>query len=339
MKKKYTFMASVLMLALMAGCGKEDETTTATTTEATTEATEQETTEEVVGGDELANPWVDITEEEAVGKCPRLFAAPEGAENVKWSYMDDKEKNQPIVQLVFTMDGTEYTERAQMGGEAADISGMYYDWTHTEDVTYSKWGDGNMTGKVYSYAEDDVVKAMMATGFDVEIGINYSLSATGDDLNGLDIQAVMDQTYIDRDAAEGSIKVKGSDDSTEAVGGEEDGQNPVMNIIGKYGCDRATMTIECQGKDEAKINVTWGGSASECAEWNMVGVFDTTTNTVNYKDCEKKVVTYGEDGNVQDEKVEYTDGTGSIKVNDDYSLTWTDDKEHIADGSKFVFAN
>ena len=325
MKKMYVVLASVMMLALATGCGKEEKEAE-TTTEATTQAVTA--TEEAVGGDQVANPWKAITEDEAIAKIPRLFKAPDDAEDVKWSVMENGETETPMVQLVFEQDNTEFTARAQVGPEGEDISGMYFEWTSEDEVTLSNWGDGNMKAKLYSYTEDDAVKDMLITWFDVEVGINYSLGAIGDDLNGLDLQAVADQMYIDREATAG--------DSEPAV---EDGQNPVMNIIGKYGCDRATMTIEAQGTDEAKINVTWGSSAWEYAEWNMVGKFDTATNTVNYTNCEKKVVTYKDEGVIEKEEVEYTDGTGSIKVNDDYSLEWTDDKEHIADGSKFVFAN
>ena len=325
MKKKFLVLASVMMLALATGCGKEEKEAE-TTTEATTQAVTA--TEEAVGGDQVANPWKAITEDEAIAKIPRLFKAPDDAEDVKWSVMENEETKEPMVQLDFERDDTDFTARAQVGGKEEDISGMYYEWTAKEDVTLSNWGDGNMPAKLYVYSDNGAVENMLITWFDVEVGINYSLGATGKDLDGLDLSVVADQMYIDREATAG--------DSEPAV---EDGQNPVMNIIGKYGCDRATMTIEAQGTDEAKINVTWGSSAWEYAEWNMVGKFDTETNTVNYTDCEKKVVTFSDEGVVDKETVEYTDGTGSIKVNDDYSLEWTDDNDHIADGSKFVFAN
>lgn len=325
MKKTYVVLASVMMLALATGCGKEEKEAE-TTTEATTQAVTA--TEEAVGGAEVANPWKAITEDEAIAKIPRLFKAPDDAEDVKWSVMESEETKEPMVQLDFERDDTDFTARAEVGGKEEDISGMYYEWTAKEDVTLSNWGDGNMPAKLYVYSDNGDVENMLITWFDVEVGINYSLGATGEDLDGLDLSAVADQMYIDREATAG--------DSEPAV---EDGQNPVMNIIGKYGCDRATMTIEAQGTDEAKINVTWGSSAWEYAEWNMVGKFDDATNTVTYTNCEKKVVTFSDEGVVDKETVEYTDGTGSIKVNDDYSLEWTDDKEHIADGSKFVFAN
>ena len=146
MKKNSAILASVLMIVLVTGCGSDDkaEKKTSTTTEAATESV----SEEPVGGTQLANPWRDITEEEAAITCPRLFAAPEGAQNVKWSVMESGETTTPMVQLVFTQNSVDYTARAQVGTEEADISGNYYQWTETDDITLANWGNGNQKAKL-----------------------------------------------------------------------------------------------------------------------------------------------------------------------------------------------
>ena len=56
---------------------------------------------------------------------------------------------------------------------------------------------------------------------------------------------------------------------------EEDGQNPVMNFVGNYTCDRAAMLVEADGTENAKFTVTWGSSAWEHSEWTMSGKLDT----------------------------------------------------------------
>ena len=43
--------------------------------------------------------------------------------------------------------------------------------------------------------------------------------------------------------------------------GQEDGQNPVMNFVGTYGADRATVLVEASEADSAKITVSWSSSA------------------------------------------------------------------------------
>jgi phosphatidylethanolamine-binding protein (PEBP) family uncharacterized protein len=100
-----------------------------------------------------------------------------------------------LVQAEFTLDEMEFTARAQYGvDEDTDISGMYYEWTATDDVTLANWGDGNMKGKVYRYVGDGEM-ADLCTWYDVEIGIAYSLSVTAADLDGFDIQAVAESMY------------------------------------------------------------------------------------------------------------------------------------------------
>ena len=46
---------------------------------------------------------------------------------------------------------------------------------------------------------------------------------------------------------------------------DPDWQNPVMNFVGEYQCDRAHALIEPFDKEEAWITIEWGGSAEETA--------------------------------------------------------------------------
>lgn len=127
--------------------------------------------------------------------------------------------------------------------------------------------------------------------------------------------------------------------SAEAEIAGEEGQNPVMNFVGDYECDRAYITIEADGKDGARATVTWGGGADTTTEWTMSGKFDEKTLTFEYSDCVKKGLTYGEGGEVENEDVAYMDGKGSMtfKDGDPITLTWQDDQENVADGMTFEF--
>ena len=202
MKKKLISIIAALTMAAgcIAGCGSaqtQESTDTAEVTEAATveaSAAAEETTTQ------LANPWVEITEEEANEACARLFKAPEGATNVGWSICKDLGNPEqgigPLVQLDFTLDDMPFTARAQQGAsEDADIAGNYVEWTvGPEDTTLANWGEGNMTGKTYrSINESGYVD--MITWYDIEIGISYSLSVAAADLDGFDIQAVAEQMY------------------------------------------------------------------------------------------------------------------------------------------------
>lgn len=139
---------------------------------------------------------------------------------------------------------------------------------------------------------------------------------------------------------EGTQAVTGGTASAAQEYAEEDGQNPVMNFIGIYGCGRATMTVEADGMDGARINVHWASSAFEHGEWNMSGKFDMDTLTVEYADCVKKDVVYKDEGVIESETIEYENGTGSItfKNANPLAIIWKDDQEHVADDSVFEWS-
>ena len=142
----------------------------------------------------MANPWRDVTEEEAASVVTHLFRVPEGAENVMWSMMDageaqetEGEEVSPLVQLFFEMNGTQFTARAKQGGDPEeDISGMYYDWDATEDIVVGNW---NVPGKIYSFMEEGD-NAQLCSWRDEDTATSYSLAANGSDLAGLDLTAV-----------------------------------------------------------------------------------------------------------------------------------------------------
>ena len=121
----------------------------------------------------------------------------------------------------------------------------------------------------------------------------------------------------------------------------DDGQNPLMNFIGVYGHDRASVMVEPDGKDGAKITVTWPSSAAENAEWVMSGAFDAETLTVAYTDCVKTVYVWNAQGEIESETVAYENGEGTVTFSeeDGLTLTWDDAQEHIADGTVFEYAS
>lgn len=116
---------------------------------------------------------------------------------------------------------------------------------------------------------------------------------------------------------------------------DPDWQNPVMNFIGEYQCDRAHALVECFGSDEARITIEWGGSAWELARWDIVGRLDTETLTIEYSNVTKSIVTYDDGGEVKSQEPEYEDGTGTITFHDDGTFTWHEDQS--AYGTDLVF--
>lgn len=107
---------------------------------------------------------------------------------------------------------------------------------------------------------------------------------------------------------------------------DPDWQNPVMNFIGEYQCDRAHALVECFGADEAWITIEWGSSAWELAHWDIVGRLDTETLTIEYSGVTKSVITYDDNGEVKSREPEYEDGTGTITFHDDGTFIWHEDQ-------------
>ncbi len=105
----------------------------------------------------------------------------------------------------------------------------------------------------------------------------------------------------------------------------EDGQNPVMNYVGDYECDRCSITIEADGDTDAKITVHWGSSATEATVWTMSGRFDPDTKRINYSDSTKTVMNF--EGEEEKDTVVYENGVGRIQFLDDGKLEWQDEQE------------
>ena len=146
-----------------------------------------------------------------------------------------------------------------------------------------------------------------------------------------------------KEAADGkeaaSVETTETTESTEstesAVTEDQDWQNPVMNFIGEYQCDRAHATIECMGKDEAIITIEWAGSVSDYAHWDIYGHLDAETMTIAYDGCTKSHIVYNKDGEIESEEQEYDDGTGTITFNDDGTFAWHEDQSET--GTDMVF--
>ena len=118
---------------------------------------------------------------------------------------------------------------------------------------------------------------------------------------------------------------------------DEDNQNPIMNYVGPYACDRASMNVRTKNKDEAEVTIQWSSSASAYASWSLSGTINKDTMTVEYDNCKKTAVEVNEYGLTVSENTEYENGKGRIIFNEDSTITWEDDQENIASGMVFRF--
>ncbi|MBE5827545.1 MAG: hypothetical protein E7307_13025 [Butyrivibrio sp.] len=236
-------MAGIMALSMVA-CGQQADTAAQANTEPAAQVAEETESQpqEVVG---MANPWHDITEEEADEIVPKLFKVPEGAANVKWSKCDSESDDVvtgELVQVTFDLDSLSYTARAQVTGDNYnDISGIYYQWTSNEEVTLANWGGGNMKGNTYRSLGDEGTIDLI-TWYDVEVGISYSLSTTAKDLDGFDIQAVAEQMY----------------DETKQPGYNMPDDEEEYQPMDITGCDTFTQIVDKLENGQAYANATIG---------------------------------------------------------------------------------
>ena len=114
--------------------------------------------------------------------------------------------------------------------------------------------------------------------------------------------------------------------SPEAVDAK-DGQNPVMNIVGKYNAgDSIEALVEAEGANGARITVTYAGSPWFRSQTVMSGVFDAETLTVVFSNATLTEYTYNSQGGVAEETVSYSDGKGRALFHpEDNTLTIIDE--------------
>ena len=97
-----------------------------------------------------------------------------------------------------------------------------------------------------------------------------------------------------------------------------------------------TITKNDTGYD---VHIRWAGSAYDHAEWDFSGEFDGK-GVLYYSDCIKKTTAYAPDKST--ETINYTDGTGYLRVSEEGTKTgliWVDDIEHAADDFFFIEKN
>ena len=134
-------------------------------------------------------------------------------------------------------------------------------------------------------------------------------------------------------ASLGVFAAQGSVFAEEAV--LEDGQNPVMNLVGIYGDGNCVASVETEGDDLARISVYYNTSVTENTVWTMSGFFDQETMSVEYSDGVRLDKAYSEAD--YNETTVYEGGTGRFVFADDYTMTWEDDVENMEAGEVFQF--
>ena len=105
-----------------------------------------------------------------------------------------------------------------------------------------------------------------------------------------------------------------------------------MGTYAESAAGRGTMSVTGD-PSFAYVTVTWAGSAWESSEWTFSGPIDGR-GILEYSNCLKTVTTFDENGEGFP-VLDYNYGTGYIRFTDS-GVIWSDDQEHVADGTTFV---
>jgi len=154
------------------------------------------------GTDSIANPWTESDQQGVIDATGFSMTAPEGASDIRYSYLAES----GLAQMRYALSGAEWVYRIQSANELTDISGMEYEWAAEEKGTvagreamYYAWSDA----ETESQSIDGVSSVQVVNWYDAVTGVTYSLSASGQDLNGMDIQVFAEELYapLQEDAA------------------------------------------------------------------------------------------------------------------------------------------
>ena len=292
MKKKIisVLMALALGMMILTGCSSSA-VQESQSSEAPAEQTEQP---EQTG---LANPWTETDEQGVEAATGFAMTAPDGATDVSYSYMSDG----GMAQMSYVLDGMNWTYRMQMTDELTDISGMSYSWTSQEDGTVS-----GRNAVYYAYlTSDDAADAdvQVVNWYDMVTGVSYSLSASGKDMEGMDIQAYAEALYA-------PLQEEATADP------EEDRTNELNDYFlgeNKRSDEESTLTIADNADGTFKVDIN---IVRLCSLENGVGTFDDHKMTFTVDDPNEAKLTgviYRDSDNSL--TVEITDSTWTLLPN------------------------
>lgn len=188
-KKKYVLMIITMSLSLVA-CGKVAKQTN---NEAVIQFEEiQNSDNDVVNS--IANPWITSDKQGVFDATGFTMDAPEGATDVNYSYMADGK----LAQMTYVYEDADWVYRIQPTESLTDISGMNYTWVSDMPGKVS-----GMEAEYMGYSEhaedseyiDDMFFVQVVYWYDNIAGVTYSLSASGKNIDGMDIEVYAENLY------------------------------------------------------------------------------------------------------------------------------------------------
>lgn len=141
-----------------------------------------------------SNPWTTSDKQGVFDATGFNLIAPEGATDVNYSYVADE----GIAQLTYVYEGADWVYRIRSAQALSDISGMNYEW-----ITDIPGQVSGLEAKYTAYSEqaedseyiDDMFYVQVVNWYDDAAGVTYSLSASGTNIDGIDIESYAENLY------------------------------------------------------------------------------------------------------------------------------------------------
>lgn len=178
MKNGRKILGTVLIFAMligMVGCGKAQ----------ADQAPADQADGESGSGMMMVNPMQEVTDEDVIREYSYGLTLPEGVDQAETWLISGE-----LLERRFQTDGVEYTARVQKTAAYEDISGMYYEWTVSQEEPYN---NGCVGDSMRYIGEEGYID--LYTWYDPSTGASYSLSAEAQDLEGFDLFAIVQQVY------------------------------------------------------------------------------------------------------------------------------------------------
>ena len=140
----------------------------------------------------IANPWVESTSADIAEAIGAAFGIPEGAGDIAYSLMPDA----GLAQMRFTLNGMDCVARIQPAEAFTDISGMFYEWEAEAPCVIALMEGLEQRATVDGETID------LCQWFDADMGLMYSLSVCGADLDSFDITQIAGAIYAQAEEAQ-----------------------------------------------------------------------------------------------------------------------------------------
>ena len=210
----------------------------------------------------MANPWTEVANAGELGdEFPMYLTDSDQYSNIVYRLNDSEN----MAEIDFDYDEyTAITYRQAFTKELEDITGLYYDWTYDEEETIA-----GCRGRAFGYkGQDEAVQAII--WYDEVFNLTYSLSASGKDLDGFDIEALVPGIYEKKTEEETLLEYMDEDFVTaydvRYIVSFENEDSVIFNYYNRLYMPAGSSYVEIKKLEAAEAGAVIEDCRSECQD-------------------------------------------------------------------------